>query len=151
MERVKRRRSSAEKALAEKIVAESTKHAPDPHAFAAAKRYTDASVASRRFDSHNRTPEGLEIHRFRRPDEQITGVLGECNGQTGWGESSYPIVQDDGSIICVPGNRRLVKAFRKAKATYQRITITYLGKLYNTYGHYEKVFRVELTPLGKEE
>jgi hypothetical protein len=146
----KSRRRPAEKALADTILAESKKHAPDLEAAAQAKRYVDATMASRRFDSHNRTPEGFTIHRFHREEETLTGVLGECNGQSGYGESTYPIVQDDGSVICVPGNRRLVRAFRKGKFTFQRIRITYKGKLRTAGGHHEKVFLVEPAPLGKD-
>ncbi len=147
---LKSRRSSAETTVADQIRAEAKKHQPDPAAFAAAKRYSDATMASRRFESQNRTAEGLEIHRFRTPGETLTGTLGECNGTSGYGESTYPIVRDDGSVICVPGNRRLVKAFRKAKCTFLRITITYLGKLRTAGGHHEKVFSVVHAPIGAE-
>ena len=53
-------------------------------------------------------------------------------------------------VVCVPGNRRLVKAFRTSKAFFQRITITYLGKLNKSHSHYEKVYSVELSPPDKE-
>jgi len=147
---IKSKPSTAERQLAAKIRAESSKHSADPEAFDKAKRYAEATVANERFETHNRTPDGFTIHRFWRQGEQLTGMLGQCNGQNGYGESTYPIVLDDGSVVCVPGNRRLVKAFRTSKAFFHRITITYLGKLNQSHSHYEKVYSVELSPLDKE-
>lgn len=121
---------------------------PDIEAAGRAARYVKATMASKRFESHNVTPDGLPIHRFHVIGDSVTGVLGECNGQTGWGESTYPIVQDDDTIICVPGNRRLVQALKKGKFTFQRIRIEYKGRLHNSMGHYEKVFAVTLAPRG---
>jgi len=146
---IKRRRTPAEKQLADKILAEGSNHPPDSQAAAQAKAYADATVASKRFESHNRTPEGYTIHRFHVEGESLAGVLGECNGQSGYGESTYPIVLDDGSIVCVAGNRRLVKAFKRGKFTFQRIRITYKGRLHTHGGHYEKVYLVEPAPIGK--
>jgi hypothetical protein len=146
---IKGRRSPAEKTLADGILAKAAKYTPDPAAFASAKAYAEVTQKSKRFEQQNRTAGGLLIQRFRKPGEQITGVLGECNGTTGLGESTYPIVQDDGSVVCVPGNRRLVRAFRKAKCKFQRIRITYQGKLYTGNGRYEKVYLVESAKESK--
>ncbi len=147
---VKSRRSSAEKAIAETIQAESAKAKPDPRAFARAGKYADKACQSKRFDSLNRrrTGDGLLIKRFRIPGDSVVGTLGEARSE--WqGESTIPFVLDDGRVIALPGNRRLQKAIEKAKATFLRVRIIYLSKLRTNAGHYEKVYRVELAPLGK--
>jgi hypothetical protein len=147
---VKSRRSSAEVQIAETILTESAKHKPDPRAFARAKKYADKACQSKRFDSLNRqrTGDGLPIKRFRVPGESVVGTLGEARSE--WqGETTIPFVLDDGQVIALPGNRRLQKAIAKAKATFLRVKIRYLSKLRTNAGHYEKVYSVELAPLGK--
>jgi hypothetical protein len=139
---IKRPKASPEQALAAEILAAAAKTKCNPAAFARAAKYAENAEASPRCGAPMQTPEGLKIHRFRVPGDTLTGVLGKCNGQMGFGESTYPIVLDDHSIVCVPGNRRLVRAFRLAKAFHQRIKITYLNKLYSNRGHYEKVYKV---------
>jgi hypothetical protein len=137
--------------MAETILTESGKHTPDPRAFARAKKYADKACQSKRFDSmnRNRTGDGLPIKRFRVPGESIIGTLGEARSE--WaGETTIPFVLDDGRVIALPGNRRLQKAIQKAKATFLRVKITYLNKLRTNAGHFEKVYRLELAPLGKE-
>jgi hypothetical protein len=136
--------------LAAEILAKAATAKANPAAFARAAKYAENAEASPRCGAPMQTPEGLQVYRFRHPGDSLTGVLGHCNGQMGYGESTYPIVLDDGSIVCVPGNRRLVRAFRLAKAFHQRIKITYVNRLYSSRGHYEKVYKVEHAPRSGE-
>jgi len=146
----KQRRSPAEKQIAETIQAEASKHTPDSHAFSRSATYTDHAQKSKRFVRNRiRTGDGLPIKRFRVQGESVIGTLGEPRSE--WsGETTLPFVLDDGRVIALPGNKRLQSAIKKAKATFLRVKITYLGKLKTDFGHYEKVYRVEVAPLGKE-
>ncbi len=146
------RRSPAEKKLAEEITAQAKTKRPDPAKFARAKRYAEEATRSQRFE-YNRlqsTHDGLPIHYFHDVGESVVGILGEPS-QEMWKGWTYPLVQDDGRVIRLPGNRRLLKAIDKADAIGQRVKITYKGKLFTRYGgHYEKVYLLELAPLAQE-
>ena len=128
--------------------------AADPKAFDAAGKYTDAATKSRRFAYDRRVANGGFIHYFRTPGEKLTGWLGASQrgevirGSVTW-EYLFPLVTDEGELIYLPNNKRLRKAIEKAKCIFQRITITYEGKLMTAHGHHEKVYRVEAAPLGK--
>jgi hypothetical protein len=150
---VTHRRSPGEKALAEEIAQKAKKRKPpSAEKFRKAKRYCEAAQKSDRFEFRRSrsSVDGLPIHYFRTPGETLTGIIGEPQAEV-WGPSSYPFLLDDGRLIRVPGNRRLALAIRKADALFQRIKITFKGKLWTkTFGHCEKVYLVELVPLGKE-
>ena len=156
----KERRSSVEKALADRLTEQAKKRAPNPEKFRTAKRYADVAAKNPRFeDNYGKSSiDGLPIHHFHRKGEYVIGTIGESQGEV-HGPSSFPFQVDviDGQpidghrVIRLPGNRRLAAAIRKADCLYQRIKVTYLGKLnQKTGGHYEKVYLVESAPLGKE-
>lgn len=96
--------------------------------------------------------DGRPIHYFRTVGESVTGILAEPESEL-WKGVTYKLVKDDGTIIRLPGNRRLNKAIKTTDCLYQRVRITYKGKLYTRFGgHYEKVYSIELLPLeGKRE
>jgi hypothetical protein len=140
------KRPAGQANLAQEILANHGKAGkPNKAAFAMAFKYSDLAKKSQRFGD-NALPDGMIAFRFRQPGDTLTGVLGECIGMVGT-ESWYPIVRDDGSIVHVPGNRRLVKCFQKAKCKWQRITIVYDGRLRTGNGHFEKVYTVTAAPL----
>ncbi len=156
----KTRRSAAEVALADRLTEQAKKRTPNAEKFRQAKRYADAAEKSPRHEQNfgKSSIDGLPIHHFHRIGEYVIGTVGECQGET-HGPSSFPFQVDviDGEpvegnrVIRLPGNRRLQIAIRKADCLYQRITVTYKGKLHaKTGGHYEKVYLVEAAPLSKE-
>ena len=148
----KRRRSAAEVAAANDLDQKSKSRVPDPQKFRQAKAYSDAAAKSPWFEDnyHKSSIDGLSIHHFHQRGETLVGIIGEWEGES-HGPSSARFKLDDGRVIRVPGNRRLLIAVRKADAMYQRVKITYLGKKnQKTGGHYEKVYLVEAAPLGKE-
>ena len=158
--RVKQRRSPAEIELAGKLQERSKKRTPDNAKFDKAKRYAEASVKSPRFEENfgQSSIDHLPVHYFRAKGEYVVGIIGEAQGES-YGPSTYPFQVDiingqaiDGDrVIRLPGNRRLARAIVKADCLYQRIKITYLGKLFaKAGGHYEKVYRIEAAPLSKE-
>jgi hypothetical protein len=154
-----------EKAFVTGLKEKAAKRTPNPQKFKQAKRYTDTSAQSDRFENlyGKSSIDGRPIHHFHYRGEFVVGILGECEGEI-YGPSSYPFALDTYSgsrgavetydppnAIRLPGNRRLVVAIHKADALYQRVKITYLGKLYaKTRRYYEKVFRIEAAPLDKE-
>lgn len=152
--------TAAERPSEKQIVKQIREHAgrskPDPEAFAAGKRYSAATMRSRRFNYDRRTADGAVIHYFHTPGESLTGVLGESQkaqiprGTSASFEYLFPLVLDDDSLVYLPNNRRLRKLIDKSKCLWQRITITYKGKLMTNHGHYEKVYTVEPAPLGKD-
>ncbi len=146
----KRSASPEKRSLAKEILADAAKTKPDPKAFQRAAQYTTNAKASKRFGVRLRTPDGYPLFRFRAEGDTITGIVGKCNGQMGYGQSTYPLVMDDGSIVCIVGHRRLVKALHKAKAWNQRVKITFEGRLYSSWRHYEMVYAVELAPFQDE-
>jgi len=154
------RRSAAEVALADRLTEQAKKRTPSAEKFRRAKQYADAAEKSPRHEQNfgKSSIDGLPIHHFHQIGEYVIGTIGECQGET-HGPSSYPFLVDniDGQeitgkpVIRLPGNRRLQMAIRKADCLYQRIKVTYKGKLHaKTGGHYEKVYLVEPAPLGKE-
>lgn len=148
----KHRRSAGEKAVADAILEKAKKRTPNTEKFRQAAQYAQNAESADRFElNHGKSSiDGRPIHHFHRIGETLVGTIGEAQGET-HGPSSFPFVLDDGSVIRVPGNRRLVLAIRKADCLYQRIRITYKGKLHaKTGGHYEKVYLVESAPLSKE-
>jgi len=150
-EEAKRRRSAGEKALADAILDKSRKKTPNKEKFKLAANYTENAEKADRFELNygKSSIDGRPIHHFYKIGESLVGVIGEAQGET-YGPSSFPFVLDDGTVIRVPGNRRLAIAIRKADCLYQRIRITYKGKLHaKTGGHYEKVYLVEAAPISK--
>jgi hypothetical protein len=148
----KHRRSAGEKALADAILEKAKKRTPNKAKFKQAAMYADNAERADQFELNygKSSIDGRPIHHFYKIGESLVGVIGEPQGET-HGPSSFPFVLDDGTVIRVPGNRRLAIAVRKADCLYQRIRITYMGKLYaKTGGHYEKVYLVEAAPLDKE-
>jgi hypothetical protein len=141
------RKQTATSETPAQIRARAAKAKPDAAAFAKAARYAANAKASKRFAGHLVTPEGYPIFRFRKEGDTLTGIVGQCNGQMGYGASTYPVVLDDGSCVHIIGHRRLVKALHLAKCRYQRITITFEGKIYNSMRHYEMVYTVTPAPL----
>ena len=133
------------------IQAKSAKQKPDPAAFARAAKYSQAAKSSSRFAGHLVTPEGYPIFKFNKSGDTLTGFVGKCNGQMGYGASTYPVVLDDGSCVFIVGHRRLVKALHKAKAFYQRVEIIFEGKIYNSMRHYEMVYTVKSAPFQDSE
>jgi len=151
---------SRERPTATQIVKQIREHAsrttPDPVKFAAGARYSTATMKSRRFNYDRRTADGAIIHYFHTPGETLVGVLGESQkaqiprGTSASFEYLFPLVLDDDSLVYLPNNKRLRKVIDKAKCLFQRIKITYEGRLATAYGHYEKVYSVEPAPLGKD-
>lgn len=133
----------------------SEKVAADPAKFASAAKYTAMTTKSKRFNYDRQAPDGVPIYYFHTQGEQLTGIVGKSQrarmsrGIAVSCEYLTPIVLDDDSLFYLPNNKRLKKALEKANAWFQRITITYLGRLSNAHGHYEKVYSVESAPLGK--
>ena len=155
----RRRRTPAEKQTAESVLAAAQGKQANAEKFERAKRYADKAKTSKRFEHlrYKSQVDGIRIHRFHRVGECLIGTLGEVQREW-WGESTYPLVLDDGSVIRVPGNRRLQLAIRKADAVHVRVKITYEGKLYTSGGHYQKVYTVEhwpekndATPQGRRQ
>jgi hypothetical protein len=145
----RRKQPAGQEKLLQEILANHGKAGkPNKAAFAMAFKYSDLAKKSQRFGD-NGLPAGMIAFRFRTPGDTLTGVLGECIGMVGT-ESWYPIARDDGSIVHVPGNRRLVKCFTKAKCKWQRITIVYDGRLRTGNGHFEKVYTVTAAPLNEQ-
>jgi hypothetical protein len=156
----KERRSAGEKALADQLTEQAKKRTPNAEKFRQARKYADAATKNPRFEENygKSSIDGLPIHHFHRKGEFVVGTIGECQGET-YGPSSFPFQVDiiDGTpvegnrVIRLPGNRRLQLAIRKADCLYQRIRVTYRGKLHaKTGGQYEKVYLVEPAPLDKE-
>jgi hypothetical protein len=134
---------------AEEILAKAAQRKPDPEKFARVQERADAAIQSDRFEfSRSKScVDGLLIHYFRTVGESVTGVLAAPESEL-WKGVTYKLVQDDGVVVRLPGNRRLNKAIKTADCLYQRVTITYLGKLYTRFGgHYEKVYTVVPAPL----
>jgi hypothetical protein len=150
--RTKAKRTPAEKKLADPLLIESVVHEPDPNAFARAAKYADAAEKSRHYERTRlrSTIDNLPIHYFHKIGESITGILGEPQGEL-WMASTYPLALDDGTVVRLPGNRRLMRAIQLAKCIGQRITIIYRGKLYRPGGHYEKIYRLEPAPWTLKE
>lgn len=160
-----KRQTPADAEFVQRLTDQAKKRTPDPEKFRRAKAYSDAAEKNQRFEDHyNRSSiDGRPIHHFHHKGEYVIGCLGECQGET-FGPSSFPFALDvkgqtggdreefdPPRAIRLPGNRRLAAAIRKADALYQRIKITYLGKLHaKTGGHYEKVYRIEPAPLSQE-
>jgi hypothetical protein len=144
-----KKRVPKETETADEILAKATTRKPNPEKFARVQEHVDAAVASDRFE-FSRTKscvDGLPIHYFRTVGESVTGVLASPESEL-WKGVTYKLVQDDGAVIRLPGNRRLNKAIKTADCLYQRVTITYLGKLYTRFGgHYEKVYTIVPAPL----
>ena len=146
----KTRRSSAEKALAQHILARADGKTPDTEAFAVAKRYGQKAMKNSAFAYRRRSRiDGLMVHRFRKEGESVVGTVGDQTRREWWAETTIPFVLDSGRIMLLPGNRRLIGAIKKAKAWNLRVKITYVGKLRTSGGHFEKVYMVESKPLGK--
>jgi hypothetical protein len=148
----KHRRSTGEKALADAILEKAKKRTPNKEKFKQAATYAENAERADRFELNygKSSIDGRPIHHFYKIGENLVGVIGEAQGET-HGPSSFPFVLDDETVIRVPGNRRLAIAIRKADCLYQRVRITYRGKLHaKTGGHYEKVYLVEAAPLVKE-
>lgn len=148
----KHRRSVGEKALCEGILYKARYKTPNKEKFKLAAKYAENAEKADRFELNysKSSIDGRPIHHFHKIGESLVGVIGEAQGET-HGPSSFPFVLDDGSVIRVPGNRRLAIAIKKADCLYQRIRITYKGKLHSKVGgHYEKVYLVEAAPLSKE-
>ena len=150
--KAKRPAPSIQKDLGQEILQSSKTAKADPKHFAAAARYTREALKTAKFRRNPRFPDrpGFEPFYFRKVGDTLTGVLGKCDGMLGY-QSFYPIVLDDGTVVHVPGNRRLVQCFKKAKCWFQRIKITYKDKLFKHSGHYEKIYSVESAPLDSEK
>ncbi len=154
-----KRRSSAEKNLAEKLLAHASTRKADPNKFSRAGRLSKAAQKSPRFE-YNRffsIIDDLPIHYFHSVGESITGILGEP-GQEMWRGSTYPLLVheingtpiDGERVIRLPGNRMLHKLIDAAECIGQRVTITYKGKLFYRYGgHYQKVYDLQPAPLDE--
>jgi len=150
------RERPTEKQIVKQIREHAERTGPDPVKFAAGVRYSQASKRSRRFNYDRRTADGAIIHYFHTPGEYLIGVLGESQkaqiprGTSASFEYLFPLVLDDDSLVYLPNNKRLRKVIDLAKCLFQRIKITYEGKIATSHGHYEKVYTVEPAPLGKE-
>jgi hypothetical protein len=134
------------------IKAKAATRKPDANRFRRAARYADAAMQSDRYElSRSKSSvDGLKIHYFRVEGESVTGILAEPEREL-WKGVTYRLVQDDGTVVRLPGNKRLTKAIEKADAIYQRVKITYHGKLYTRFGgHYEKVYTLEAAPLDHD-
>jgi hypothetical protein len=166
MAETKRRRSPGGVATTERLIEPSKVRAPDPEKFRRARQYSDTAEQNKRFEENygKSSIDGRTIHHFHRKGEFVIGIIGEAQGET-YGPSSFPfelhtICNGQGGeyqsfepprMIRLPGNRRLAIAVRKADCLYQRIKVTYKGKLHaKVGGHYEKVYLVEEAPLSKE-
>jgi len=132
----------------EEVRKKAAKRKLDPAKLKKVAKYTDAAEKNPRFEfSRGKSAvDGLPIHYFRTPGEFVVGVLCAPDQEL-WKGVTYRLVQDDDTIIRLPGNRRLTKAIEKADALYTRVKITYVGKLNTKWGgHYEKVYRIEDAP-----
>lgn len=135
----------------EDIRKKAAKRKLDPAKLKKVAKYSDAAEANPRFEfSRGKSAvDGLPIHYFRVPGDYVVGVLCPPDQEL-WKGVTYKLVQDDDTIVRLPGNRRLTKAIEKADALYTRVKITYLGKLHTKWGgHYEKVYRVEEAPKDR--
>lgn len=123
----------------------------NPAKFTRANRRTDAAKKSDRFEWNRSksTIDGITIHYFRVRGESVTGIL--CAPQFElWKGVTYKLVLDDDTILRLPGNRQLNKLIKDADCLYQRVTITYEGKLWRQSHHYEKVYTLSPAPLSNE-
>jgi hypothetical protein len=124
---------------------------PNPAKFTRANRRTDAAKKSDRFEWNRSksTIDGITIHYFRVRGETVTGIL--CAPQFElWKGVTYKLVLDDDTVIRLPGNRQLNKLISDADCLYQRVTITYEGKIWRQSHHYEKVYTLSPAPFGGE-
>jgi hypothetical protein len=120
----------------------------DPARLAKVAKVAAAATNNPRFEfSRSKSAvDGLPIHYFRVAGESVVGILCPPDQEI-WKGVTYKLVQDDDTIVRLPGNRRLTKAIEKADALYCRVKITYLGKLNTKFGgHYEKVYTIEQAP-----
>jgi hypothetical protein len=151
--RTTRRRSSAERQLATKIDNLAAGKVGDPATFAQAELMTAAAVRSHRFeqDRSYHPGNGLPTYHFHDVGESLTGILGEAETVHEWRAAYYPVKLDDGRVLYIPGNRRLVKLIKTTHAIGLRVKITYLGK-FKKYGpSYEKVYSIKLVPFLKSQ
>lgn len=152
--KARRRKVAASAAeTAATLTAESKRKKADPKKFDRAARYTLVRTQRRSFDWQRgfSSVDAVKIVRLRKEGEQITGILGESQPEL-WGEATYPLLLDDGTLVRLPANFLLRKVIKLADCIHQRVTITYLGKDFSSPigGHYKKVFRVDPAPLGKD-
>lgn len=123
----------------------------NPAKFQRANRRTDAAKKSDRFEWNRSksTIDAIPIHYFRVRGESVTGIL--CAPQfERWKGVTYKLVLDDDTVIRLPGNRQLNKLIDAADCLYQRVTITYEGKIWRASHHYEKVYTLSPAPLSGE-
>lgn len=143
--------------IAAEILATASKTAGKANltSFDRAAKFTEAAKRSKRYNYDRMVVPGAPIYYFHRPGESLTGTLGQSQrgqilrGSVTW-EYLVPIVLDDGTLLYLPNNKRLRKAIELADCLFQRVTITYEGRLATAHGHYEKVYSVKPAPLGKK-
>lgn len=152
---VKTKREPTAADIAAEILKTAQNAKPNQTAFDRAAKFTRAAKKSPRFNYDRMVVPGAPIYYFQRPGETLTGTLGQSQrgqilrGSVTW-EYLVPIVLDSGELRYLPNNRRLRKAIELADCLFQRVKITYEGKLATAHGHYEKVYTVEAAPLGKD-
>lgn len=131
----------------EQIRAKAAAATPDPAKFKRAMRHTEAALVADGYEWNRSksTVDGLPIHYFRVRGEALTGILGAADYEL-WKGHTYRLILDDGTVVRLPGNRQLNKLIKASECVYQRITITYLGKLYRHSHHYEKVYSIVPAP-----
>lgn len=133
------------------IRALAAKTKPNLDKFRRANRRTEAAKKSDRYEWNRSksTVDGRIIHYFRVRGESVTGILcpPECEL---WKGVTYKMSLDDDTMIRLPGNRQLNKLIKDADCLYQRVTITYEGKIWRASHHYEKVYTLSPAPLNAE-
>jgi len=141
--------------IAAEILKTAQNATPNQTAFDRAAKLTQAAKRSNRFNYDRMVVPGAPIYYFHQPGETLIGTLGQSQrgqilrGSVTW-EYLVPIVLDSGELRYLPNNRRLRKAIQLADCLFQRVRITYEGRLATAHGHYEKVYTVEPAPLGKD-
>ena len=123
--------------------------------FAAAAELTKKAQANKHFNYHLTAADGVPVRYFHHIGESITGIIGASQravmnrGVVTNHEYLVPIVDDDGQLFYLPNNKHLRELLKAACCWFQRVTITYRGKIRTNNGHHRKVYEVTPAPLGK--
>ena len=105
-------------------------------------RVIDRIVSKRTFEPFLKPTIGAEFFVFRRPGDEIEGIIGQpiVNYQR---NTSYPIKLDDGRTVEIFGNRLLHRIIQKNELEHSRVRIVYIGREQTGYGkHSRKIYRV---------
>jgi len=106
------------------------------------ERIIDHIEKSRLFEPWTKPQIGTRFVILKEKGDYVQGVLYK-SVQNFHRSASYPIEQDDGTIVELFGSRLLHHLIKKYDLIGQRVRIVYIGRQYTYYGvHARKIYRI---------